>query len=75
MKSEAPSLRVAVVALQHVGVRCPEGLPICHRLFDPYKFRDAMLEGLKEGGLATADIALDGEVESRPGIRLLEHPR
>ena len=61
LESEAPSLRFSIVFLQHVDVLASKVLPISNRFFDPFGFRNFLSEYLKEGGLATSDVALDGE--------------
>ena len=63
LEGEAPPLGLHVVLLQHVDVLAAQVLPLRHRLLDPARLGHLLTEDVDDGGLAAADVALDGEVE------------
>jgi hypothetical protein len=63
LKGKPPSFRLFVVFFEHVDIFSTEILPILHRLFDPFGFRDLVSEDFEESRFATADVSLNGKTE------------
>jgi hypothetical protein len=61
LEGESPSLGLFVVFLQHVDVGASKVLPVAHRFFDPFGFRNLLSEDLEEGRLPAADVTFNGE--------------
>lgn len=63
LEGEAPALGLDVVLLEHVDVLAAEVLPLGHWFLDPAGLGHLLAEDVDDGGLAAADVALNGEVE------------
>lgn len=67
MEGEGPSCWVFVVEAEEIDL-ASNVLPLVDGLVEEEERREGFLEDAKEGSLATADVALEGEAEGLCGF-------
>lgn len=73
LEGEAPARGLLVVETQQVDLLLPHLLPLRQRLIQNGQFGQTLSDDLEDGGLAAADVALDGDEEGTLFLRLWRH--